>query len=408
MTDRKKADTARTGEARLVSVSRYGQQAGPSQLAETFLAGGGAPISDSGAILRWGVRRYAWLVLLCVAVVGVLLPFQELNKKASYTSESLVVAVDLTADLKTLPRLGEAVFDDGTVAQVVSQQFGTAGDAEDVIPKLASVVTEQDSLVMHVQGHSGNGQEAADIADTRPPPRPSCSRLQQGRVGSRLVPGPQHRRPAGRAGRTAAGSALLGVDRAGSRADHRARRADPAARPAPAGRRALRRGTGHRPAGVRHGDDAADRWRLAAGPGRGARSRTGRRQLLDWSPSTVIVTGPDTAAQERHHLSRLLGDVFAASGSCRCRGPTAWRPARGTSSTTGPSRWWTAPSSDRPHLARNAVVRRARRARRRRRGPSDSPATSPASPRPSSSSAPAAVAVGARRPPARAPRRSRW
>ena len=138
MTDRsKKPDTARGGEARLVSVSRYGQPTGPTQLAETFLAGGGAPISDSGAVLRWGLRRYAWLVLLCVAVVGVMLPMQQLNKKPVYTSESLIVAVDLTAYLKTLPRLGEAVFDDGAVSQAVSQKFGVAGDAEDVVPKQA-------------------------------------------------------------------------------------------------------------------------------------------------------------------------------------------------------------------------------------------------------------------------------
>ncbi|MGH8938614.1 MAG: hypothetical protein ACRDV2_04610, partial [Actinomycetes bacterium] len=56
---------------------------------------------DALAVLRWGLRRYAWLVLLGVAVVGVVLPFHLLGQKATYTTESLVVAVDLSADLKT-------------------------------------------------------------------------------------------------------------------------------------------------------------------------------------------------------------------------------------------------------------------------------------------------------------------
>ncbi len=310
MTDRKKAETARTGEARLVSVSRYGQPAGPSQLAETFLAGGGAPISDSGAILRWGVRRYAWLVLLCVAVVGVLLPFQELNKKARYTSESLVVAVDLTADLKTLPRLGEAVFDDGTVAQVVSQQFGTAGDAEDVIPKLASVVTEQDSLVMHVQGHSGNGQESADIANAAAAAfvlelNKAGSGVGSFRVLSTAVPPVERDEPlqaapysvsTGLAAGLIIGLGVLILLLVLRR---------PVVEPSGAARATdlpvfgtvtmPRTGGGSPPAP----DEARGLAPVC-------------RQLLDWSPSTVIVTGPDTAAQERHHLSRLLGDVFAS------------------------------------------------------------------------------------------------
>jgi capsular polysaccharide biosynthesis protein len=121
---------------------------------------------DAAAVLRWGLRRYLWLVLGVAIAVGVLLPLHELNKRPVYTAEALVVAVDLQADLKTLPRYGAGIFDNGVVADRVTAQFGDAGDPEDIVPKRASVITEQDSLIMHVQGHARDAQTAADIANT--------------------------------------------------------------------------------------------------------------------------------------------------------------------------------------------------------------------------------------------------
>lgn len=120
---------------------------------------------DAGAVLRWGLRRYVWLVLGAAVAVGVLLPLHELNKRPVYTAEALVVAIDMQADLKTLPRYGAGIFDNGVVADQVAAQFGDAGDPEDIVPKRTSVITEQDSLIMHVQGHARDAQTAADIAN---------------------------------------------------------------------------------------------------------------------------------------------------------------------------------------------------------------------------------------------------
>jgi capsular polysaccharide biosynthesis protein len=121
---------------------------------------------DGGALdslvgLRWGVRHYAWLILACTAVIGVLVPVHELNRKPVFSSDALVVATDLRMDLKALPRYGAAIFDDGQVAQRLKAEFGDDGDPEDVVPKLASVLTEQDSNVMHVTGHASDARTAA-------------------------------------------------------------------------------------------------------------------------------------------------------------------------------------------------------------------------------------------------------
>ncbi|MGH8894602.1 MAG: cytochrome ubiquinol oxidase subunit I, partial [Actinomycetes bacterium] len=137
----------------------------PAPLASTFLEGEGGQTGDAVAVLRWGVLRYAWLVLLCAVIVGVLLPIRQLGQTPKYTAEALVVAVDLNADVKVLPRYGAAVFNDGLVAREIINQFGDGGDPEDVVPRRASVVVEQDSLVMRVEGHARDAQTSADIAN---------------------------------------------------------------------------------------------------------------------------------------------------------------------------------------------------------------------------------------------------
>ncbi|HEU4911896.1 MAG TPA: hypothetical protein VFV76_08375, partial [Actinomycetes bacterium] len=58
----------------------------------------GSPGGDTVAALTWGAKRYAWLLLACLVLVGVLLPLQQLKKKEMFTAEALVVASELTAD----------------------------------------------------------------------------------------------------------------------------------------------------------------------------------------------------------------------------------------------------------------------------------------------------------------------
>lgn len=124
-----------------------------------------ADAADAFSMLRWGLRTYAWLVLLAVAAVGVGLPMYQASKPVRYTANALVVAVDLQTDLKALPRFGASVFDQGAVARVVDERFGDDNDPEDVVPRVVSLVTEQDSISMKVQGHASTPEEAADRAD---------------------------------------------------------------------------------------------------------------------------------------------------------------------------------------------------------------------------------------------------
>jgi hypothetical protein len=87
------------------------------------------------------------------------------SKPERYTANALVVAIDLQTDLKALPRFGASVFDQGAVARVVDERFGDDNDPEDVVPRVVSLVTEQDSISMKVQGHASTAEEAADRAD---------------------------------------------------------------------------------------------------------------------------------------------------------------------------------------------------------------------------------------------------
>lgn len=126
----------------------------------------GNPGGDTVAALTWGAKRYAWLLLACLVLVGVLLPLQQLKKQEAFTAEALVVASELTADTSVLPRYGAAIFDNGQVARVIAERYGDAGDLEDVVPRRVSVVTEQDSLVFRVQGHARDVDTAVQLADT--------------------------------------------------------------------------------------------------------------------------------------------------------------------------------------------------------------------------------------------------
>ena len=284
-----------------------GQPSAP--LAETFFVGGtDSQVADSGAILRWGLRQYAWLLLLCVAVVGVLLPLQEVHKKPVYSAESVVVAVDLQADTKTLPRLGEALFDDGKVAAAVSQEFGDAGDLEDVVPRRASVLTEQDSLVMHVQGHSRDPQTAADIANVAATAfvgelNKTGSGVGTFAVISKAVPPVERDEPirarpysvsVGLIAGLVMGLGLLVLILVLRR---------PVVEPFGAARATEMPVFGvvtmpRAPAGT------------AVPPDEVGGLAPVCRQLLDWSPNTVFLTGPDTPGNERRHLAWALGAAF--------------------------------------------------------------------------------------------------
>jgi capsular polysaccharide biosynthesis protein len=116
-------------------------------------------------VLRWGLRRYRALVILCLLLGAVGAPLAALQRDTPTDAQALVVVQRLDMDLVALPRYGDAVFNNGAVAQAVAAQFGDLGDFADIIPNRVSLVAEQDSIVFAVVGHDVNPKTAADIAN---------------------------------------------------------------------------------------------------------------------------------------------------------------------------------------------------------------------------------------------------
>lgn len=122
--------------------------------------------TDAVGALRWGLRRYRWLVLACLLLGAVVAPRAEARFETPVEAEALVIAQRLDMDLVALPRYGEAVFDNGAVAQAVAARFPDLGAVEDIVPDRVSLVAEQDSIVFRVVGHHVDPQTAADLANT--------------------------------------------------------------------------------------------------------------------------------------------------------------------------------------------------------------------------------------------------
>lgn len=115
--------------------------------------------------LGWAVRRFAWVLMLGVLVLGVLAPALAARRAPVYEARSLVVAQQLELSALTLPRLGEAVFDSGAVAREVASAPEVAGDPETMIPDRLRVQTMQDSVVFTVIGRDPDPGMAALLAN---------------------------------------------------------------------------------------------------------------------------------------------------------------------------------------------------------------------------------------------------
>ena len=122
--------------------------------------------TDAIAALRWGLRRYGVVLLLCMVLGGSLAPAALRWFEAPVEAEALLIAQRLDMDLVALPRYGEAVFTNGAVEQAIGAKFGDLGDSEDIIPDRVSLLATQDSIVFQVVGRDPDPQVAADIANT--------------------------------------------------------------------------------------------------------------------------------------------------------------------------------------------------------------------------------------------------
>jgi capsular polysaccharide biosynthesis protein len=125
-----------------------------------------APATDAIGLLRWGLRRYMAVFFACLALGVVVAPYVAAKMTKPVDAEALVITKRLDMSLSALPRYGEAVFDDGHVAQAVAAKYGSGGFLKDVIPDRVSLVADQDSIIFHVIGHDMDPKVAAGIANT--------------------------------------------------------------------------------------------------------------------------------------------------------------------------------------------------------------------------------------------------
>lgn len=121
--------------------------------------------TDAIGMLRWGLSRYVWLLLGCMVLGAALAPLAALQRAPVADAQALIIAEVLEVDLSAVPRYGEAVFNNGEVAQVIAATYPDAGGQDDIIPDRVSLVAEQDSIVFGVVGHDPDPQVAADIAN---------------------------------------------------------------------------------------------------------------------------------------------------------------------------------------------------------------------------------------------------
>jgi len=280
----------------------------PAPIASALLSGDAGQAGDALATLTWGLRRYAWLVLASIAVVGVLLPYKQLSRQALYTSQALVVASNLTADLKVVPRYGEAIFDNGQVARRIIEEFGDGGDPEDVVPRRASVLSEQDNVVYRVEGHARDAQLSADIANVAAAEFAAQLNKAGSGIGTFIVQSeaipPVERDEPLRAAPYAVGTGLV----AGAAAGVGLLLLLLVLRRPVVDAAAASRATDLPVFGTvrvpRRARDASVALEEIAGLAPLC------RQLLEWSPEAVVLTGPDDIALERHHLARSLQEAI--------------------------------------------------------------------------------------------------
>lgn len=121
--------------------------------------------TDAVGMLRWGLRRYRILFILCVLLAVVAAPAVALLRPTPFEADALVVAQRLDMNLSALPRYGQAVFNNGAVARAVNEKFSDGGDSGEVIPDRVRLVSEQDNIIFRVIGRDTDARTAADMAN---------------------------------------------------------------------------------------------------------------------------------------------------------------------------------------------------------------------------------------------------
>jgi hypothetical protein len=122
--------------------------------------------SDVIATWGWGLRRYAWIVVLLVVGLGVLVPLAQTRSADVYEAQAQVGPTKalILPNLDPLPRFAQSVFSNGAVARDVRDELGLPPGAS-VIPGDVDLTTAQDNPVMVIHGKGSSASTAAAVAN---------------------------------------------------------------------------------------------------------------------------------------------------------------------------------------------------------------------------------------------------
>lgn len=122
--------------------------------------------SDVFRTMRWGLRRYAWVIVLCALALGAVLPILQAQSEDVYETSALVEPKDeLTMqNLDALPKWGEGIFANGAVAEQVRTILGLP-PGEPVVPQHVELQTAQDDYLFKVFARDPDPKTAQEVAN---------------------------------------------------------------------------------------------------------------------------------------------------------------------------------------------------------------------------------------------------
>ena len=116
--------------------------------------------------MSWGLRRYAWVVVLFVLALGALVPALQSRIPEVYEARAQVGPSEVLAlpNVDPLPRLGETVFANGAVEKVIRSYLQLPRSAT-IVPDRVELLAAQDNIVFIVVGRASDPEVARDLAD---------------------------------------------------------------------------------------------------------------------------------------------------------------------------------------------------------------------------------------------------
>lgn len=131
--------------------------------------GAGAQADEPGVVARlaWGLRTWWWIAVAVLPAVLWLVVGRPLldEDQERYEASSLVVAQQLAIRPEQLPRLGEAVFASGAVAEAVSEAVTGDVEPDEFVPRFVDIEPVLDTVAFRVIGRASDPEVAAGLAD---------------------------------------------------------------------------------------------------------------------------------------------------------------------------------------------------------------------------------------------------